>query len=342
LIRRHRLFAEARARGLGLLDGTRGASAIRSWDWATMTFRTEHSGSRRTDGFIIVVVLWLLATLAVLTTAFSAYVKSTAVSTRVGDERAKVEALVDAALEFTIYRRSIDKFNATAGSFSFGIANSTINIDFVSEGAWIDLNAAPRSLIAGLFEVLGATKDDANQYADRVVAWRTPPTSSAETAEDALYESAGLPYLPRSGPFAHINELWLVLGLPASLVERALPFVTIFSGRPEVNVFDAPAEVIAALPGISRTRIDKFLALRDTAKPDWQSALETLGADQVLATTARSETVRVFVRITSDNGAQTRAEVTILPSQDNDYHVLSWSDDFTTAASATDFRSRSK
>ena len=77
----------------------------------------------------------------------------------------------------------------------------------------------------------------------------------------ALYRSSGLPYLPRGAPFAHVNELWLVQGLPPALVGRAIPFVTVYSGRPDINVFDAPPELIAALPGMTPLRDGQLFSI---------------------------------------------------------------------------------
>ncbi|MGG7377505.1 hypothetical protein ACQ7B2_01475, partial [Escherichia coli] len=64
--------------------------------------------------------------------------------------------------------------------------------------------------------------------------------------EEARYNSAG--YSPRQAPFVHVNELALVVGLPAALVERALPFVTVFNGSPDVDPAIAAPEVIQAMP----------------------------------------------------------------------------------------------
>ena len=142
-----------------------------------------------------------------------------------------------------------------------------------------------------------------------------------------MYKKAGLSYLPRGGPFAHVNELWLVQGLPASLVERALPYVTIFSGRPDINVFDAPPQVIAALPGLSTNRLDAFLALRNKVQPDWQSALEALGSNQTLVTTAGSDAIRILVHINFESGIRFESEVIILPEKSGAaFRVLSWRD----------------
>ena len=86
------------------------------------------------------------------------------------------------------------------------------------------------------------------------------------------------------GAFAHASELWLVQGLPPALVARAIPFVTVYSGRPEINVFDAPPELIAALPGMTPARLNDFLDQRETAAADKDSLSRLLGPDQPGAT----------------------------------------------------------
>jgi general secretion pathway protein K len=284
-------------------------------------------GQGQNDGFIVVAVLWILVGLAVLATVFSIFVANSAMSSRISVDQLQGETLVAAALELTIYQRSINVTPTTRGAFRFNLSEADVTVDFVSEAARVDLNAAPKTLLAGLFSGLGADPVSADQYADRVVGWRTPPGSEAVDGEAALYKKAHLSYSPRGGPFAHVNELWLVQGLPASLVERALPYVTIFSGRPDINVLDASPQVIAALPGLSTNRLNAFLALRNKVQPDWQSALEALGPTQTGITTAGSDSIRISVHMNLRNGARFESEVVILPEKSGAaFRVLSWLD----------------
>ena len=92
------------------------------------------------------------------------------------------------------------------------------------------------------------TRQAARDDADRIVGWRTRPTPGGANDEEALYGAAGLNYSPRQSLFTHVNELALVVGLPPALVERALPFVTVFNGSSDVDAAIAAPEVIAALP----------------------------------------------------------------------------------------------
>jgi len=315
-------------------------------------------GSGR-DGFIIVAVLWILIALATLASVFSIYLANTAVAVAVKDDVVQSELLVSSSLEFVAYELLLPNQNQnqnpnqpqnqnqnqnpnqsqtqaqrpTRGAFRFRAGQAAVTVNFAAETARIDLNAAPQAMLAGLFAALGAQGQNAELYAERIVAWRTAPKPETAANEDARYRSAGLRYGPRGAPFVHVDELWLVQGLPPAIVERALPFVTIYSGRPEVNVFDAPPEVIAALPGMTPARLNAFLDRRESAPADPESIPRLLGPEQVGATIDGSDAIRVRVRIAYDNGRQAASEVVVLiGSDDVPYHVLSWRDDIDAAA----------
>ena len=225
------------------------------------------------DGFIIVAVLWILVALATLASIYSIYINNSALALSGMDDGLQAEALVSAGLELTAFRLTVPKDKdsdkdkdkdkeaqrPTRGQFAFRLGRANVTVNYSSETARIDLNAAPKALLAGFFAAIGASNDDADRYADRIIGWRQRPKPMDQAGEAALYRSAGLPYLPRGAPFAHASELWLVQGLPPALIRRALPFVTVYSGRPDINVFDAPPELIAALPDMTPARLATFL-----------------------------------------------------------------------------------
>jgi len=296
-----------------------------------MTMRKRYCRPRNSarDGFIIVAVLWILIALATLASIYSIYVGNSALALSVMDDGLQAKELVSTSAELTAYRLTVPtkERRPTRGGFSFRLDRANVVVNFSSETARIDLNAAPKPLLAGLFAALGASNDYADQYADRIIGWRTTPKPNAQSDEAALYRAAGLAYLPRGAPFAHANELWLVQGLPPALVRRAMPFVTVYSGRPEINIFDAPATVIAALPGMTPARLNNFLAQRETVSPEPESISRLLG-DQPNATAEGSSAFRLRIHIAFDNGWQTRSEVVILlDAADQPFHVLSWRND---------------
>ena len=205
------------------------------------------------------------------------------------------EAVVTAALELTAYHVTAapPKDRPTRGRFEFRMNGVNASVEFRSEAARIDLNKASKDLLAGLFGALGAGANDAEEYADRIIGWRTPPPANSQDPEESLYRATGLGYGPRGAPFVHTAELALVAGLPPALVERAMPFVTVFSGRPEINVRDAAPEVIAALPGMTPEQLNA--ALGDRAIAHGPSIVNRIGTAQTAVTTEGSKAVRVTV-----------------------------------------------
>jgi general secretion pathway protein K len=296
------------------------------------------AGSSR-DGFIIIAVLWILIALATLASIYSVYIANAAMALAVSDDTLQAELLATTSLELTAYafssKEAKDAKDAKAarpsrGGFRFRGGSANVTVTFVSEAARIDLNAAPQEMLAGLFAAFGVKGEDAVGYASRIVGWRTGPSQNAPgTEEDRLYRSAGLNYMPRGGPFAHVGELWLVYGLSPALIERIMPFVTVYSGMPKVNVRDAAPEVIAALPGMTPALLNSFLDTREAGGPiDEQSLQGMLGASQAGATTEASDAYRVQIRIAFDNGRQLESEAVILMGgEDVPYHVLYWRDD---------------
>jgi len=290
------------------------------------------AGQGRRDGFIVVAVLWLLGAFATLASIYAAYVINTATAMGVNDDRLQAEGLMTAALELTTYRlTSTDaEDRPSRGDFAFRLGAGAVNVEFRSEAGRIDLNSAPRDLLAGLFATLGAKYSDAEYFADRVIAWRIPQDPDRPNEEASAYRAAGLPYGPRQGLFAHVGELALVLGLPPFLVERAMPFVTVFSGRADVNVLAAPPEVVAAVPGMTPERLYAVLSQVGRGPRNAQFLQAFLG-DQPGITIEAGKTARVTVRIDFATGRRARGEAVILLGSgeaSEPFRVLSWRDDF--------------
>jgi general secretion pathway protein K len=291
---------------------------------------TSESRQEARRGFVIVVVLWLLAALAALVTIFSVYLSNSARALAFNDTRLKSEALVMAGVELTVYRlMSADKdTRPPLDAFHVRLGGVRLEISYVPETTRVDINAAPKEFIAGLLSVLGASEEDAKATADRIVAWRHRTTTAKAGDEDALYRAAGKPYSPRQAPFPHVNELALVLGMTPALLERALPFVTVFNGTPGIGALTAPPEVIAALPGMTPLILKDFLETRATLPNDPAAIAKALGPAASKATTAKnSKAYRILVRLHFPDDREAVSEVVIRMDGGSDpYQVLSWQD----------------
>jgi general secretion pathway protein K len=284
-------------------------------------------------GFVIIAVLWILVALSALATIFSVYLSNSALTLAATDAVLQREALVSAGLELTTYQLVLagDKARPAQGSFRFRLNNVEVLVTFKSEAARVDLNFASKELLANLFEVLGADQKIAVEAAERIVGWRTPPKSNATNDEAALYTASGLAYPPRQSSFAHVNELSLVLGISAGLLDRALPFLTVFNGSPGVDVLIAPSEVIAALPGMTPLALNDFLNQRAVLPRDKAAIAAALGPAQGNAAIPNSKSYRVMASLRFNDGRQTSSEVVIsLGDAKQPYQVLSWQDDVQT------------
>jgi general secretion pathway protein K len=279
-------------------------------------------------GFIIVAVLWIIAALATLAVIYSLYARETALGFVNHDERLQAQALAESGVEVAAYQLTAHSdTRPVLGRFSFRQGSAIISVEYRSENSRIDLNFAPRDVFAGLFIGLGVQSDDALAYADRMVAWRTKLNSGASDPEADLYEAAGKSYGPRHGPYQDVDELGMVVGLPPLLVDRVLPYFTVYSGRPEVNVLSASPQVLAALPGLTPERLQLLLSMRANSPQDVVNA--QLGIAQSFVTLEPSATDRVTVDVRFPSGRQHHSEavILVLDRDTEPYRVLAWRDD---------------
>jgi general secretion pathway protein K len=283
--------------------------------------RHRANASCSEQGVVIVAVLWILMALSALAVIFSLYLSASAQALAVNDSELKTEALVSASLELTGYQLALagDKARPPRGSFHFRMNDAEVVVNFTSEAGRIDLNYAPKEMLAGLFAGFGAKKESANEDADRIIGWRTRLTPGATNDEEALYHAAGLSYSPRQALFAHVSELALVVGLPPALVDRALPFVTVFNGTSGVDPEIAAPEVLAALPDKGSDQPKAGLS------SDMPAATDAPATD---ATTAKSPCYRIEATVNFNDGRSSASEVVIaLGDKVEPYRVLSWQDD---------------
>jgi general secretion pathway protein K len=277
-------------------------------------------------GFIVVAVLWILAALSALVLIYLTFVTNTAVVVAASTDRVQSDALATAGIELAAYQLTAVREEArpSSGTFNARMGAARVSVTFRSEAARIDLNAAPKGLLAGLIIGLGGAPANAADYADRILAWRAPSEAGEDDPETSSYRTAGIAYTPRHAPFPQAEELWLVRGIPPVVVERMLPFVTAFSNMAPVNILDAAPQVVAALPGMTPERLQDVLSQRGDPRLDPRSVLALVGGEG--ATLASSRAYRVTVNTDFDSGrrAATEAVILLLDEGDEPYRVLSW------------------
>jgi general secretion pathway protein K len=289
-----------------------------------MEFGSGSRGKRQNArGFIVVAVLWILAALSALVLIYLNYVTNTAVVVAGSTERVEAEALETAGVELAVYQLTSVKEDKrpTSGTFNAKVGAGRVSVTFRAESARIDLNAASKALLVGFIVEVGAAPSDAASYADRILAWRAPTQQGDDDPENSFYRTSGVAYLPRHAPFPAVEELWLVKGIPPDIIERMLPFVTVFSNLASVNILDAAPQVVAAVPGMTPEKLQDVLSQRADPARDPQSLVGIEGA-----TLAGSKAYRITVGVEASNGRRSAAEAVILLLETGaePYRVLSW------------------
>jgi general secretion pathway protein K len=278
----------------------------------------------RSEGFILVAVLWIVSALAGVAAVYSVYVNETASMMAGQDEQLEAQELAISGVELAVYQlTATPEAQPSRGKLVYRIGNAEVMVEFRAESARIDINLAPKPVLAGLFVALGVRSDAAEASADRIIAWRTPLAAGANDTEAALYR--GKTYGPRHGPFEHVNELALLAGFPPALIDCALPYVTVYSGQAAIDVFDAAPVVLSALPGITPDRVQILLSQRQSASQDVLRAQLGMAAQYV--TVQPSKTNRVTVAIRFKSNRQVFSEAVILLADDEPFRMLSWRHD---------------
>jgi general secretion pathway protein K len=294
----------------------------------TLTFAPHQRATpaRGARGFIVIAVLWILAALSALVLIYLTYVINTAVIVAGSTDRIQAEAMVTGGVELAALQLAglSDAARPSSGTFNARLGAGRVFVTFRSEAARVDLNAATKGLLSGLMAGLGVSASNAAVYADRIMAWRASTELGDGDPENSFYKTSGVSYLPRHAPFPAADELWLVRGIPPAVIERMLPFVTVFSNMPAINVLDAAPQVLAGLPGMTPETLQSLLTQRSDPSIDPHALIGLSGGEG--ATLASSKAYRISVEVELPDGQRRGGEVVILLLENSDepYRVLSW------------------
>lgn len=188
-------------------------------------------------GFVLILVIWLTALLALLAVGFAAAVQSNLRLTSSAIQSAKAEAAADSGIQLAVLSL-VSGAAPAARRFAFDGTKVACAIDDQSwlaikvqdSGGRISLNLANERLLQALFLGLGATLDAASRATDSIIDYRDADSDRRPNgAEKPEYDAAGRPLGPKNGPFDTIEELNQVLGLEPEMVAKMTPFVTVHS-----------------------------------------------------------------------------------------------------------------
>lgn len=151
---------------------------------------------------------------------------------------------------------------------AYRLAGGVVEAVVHEESGKIDLNAAPKELLAGLLKAVGMSALERDRLVDAILDWRDRDSlRRLNGAEDRDYRAAGLDYRAKDGPFDTVDELRWVLGMPEGVFERIRPALTVYTNRPQIDPAAAPELALRAVPGVSPSQVERYVALREQSEP---------------------------------------------------------------------------
>jgi general secretion pathway protein K len=174
-----------------------------------------------------------------------------------------------------------------------------------------------------LFALIAEDEQDRAVLADRLTDWRdSDDLRHLNGAEDADYRSAGYPYTTAGRDLVSIDELAYVLGFDAVKVERLRPYVTLYSGKQNVDYRYAPERLVTLLKG-EQQAVGVLAGVSDYIDSDLADLEIEESTGQVSASV-----YRIWVEAVSAQGARTQllVDVDLRSRHDTPYSIRSWHD----------------
>lgn len=236
------------------------------------------------SGFALVVVLWIVASAALLVAAFSATTRSGVMLAGSELQLAQTAALLHAGLEIAAGRLADEveerKWAGDGQTHTVAFAGSEILIRIEDPNGRIDLNKAAGELLLGLLKRYTVSEADATALRDRIIAERTP----ADAGEKASRTNEPVPVSEPQLPFIEVAQLRRIEGITPALMTSLGPFLTVYSRSGRINPAVAPDEVLGAVPDITPADFNALRiasSARDNARPDGSArAAEFLSDDK--------------------------------------------------------------
>lgn len=217
-----------------------------------MTRRTENEQPR---GFALITVLWAMLILAAIAVSILATGRTETRLSATHRGIAELDAVADGAINLAILSLLSPDADARppvdSTPFQIEFAGYRVALTAQDESGKIDLNMADGDLLRQLLIAAGVDARDAQPLLDKILDWREQGEGKRINGAKAHdYQTAGILYGPRNGPFQSVEELQLVMGITPALYRRLAPSLTIYSQTPWVDPAFAPKDVMSALDGL--------------------------------------------------------------------------------------------
>ena len=212
----------------------------------------ETNPDSKEAGFVLISVIWIAGLLAVVATAFAITVRSHTLAGSNVIYNTRAESVADGmalvtALRLAAPAKTIDppKLNSDPSHCQWS-DDTAVAISVQDQGGLVDLNTASPDLLLALMRGLGADDVKSAEIVAALKDFRDPDSQSASGGvEPAMF--TGKAYGPKNAPLAIPEEIDQVPELDDTLFHKLMPFVTVTSHQPGLDLSSAPRELLDLL-----------------------------------------------------------------------------------------------
>lgn len=269
-------------------------------------------------GAILVSVLWVMVFLAFVAVVLRLHVTGIAQSIRVTEGKAAARIVAEAALAhgaaLVLLPQEPGQTPSPRLTGSVETANGRATFRLVNESVRIDLNSGDRALIMGALIASGAPQNQADAFAEAILAGREEEEEDPQDPEDAA----------PSLTFHNASEIVLLAGMTPEIAIGMERLTTVSSGLAGIRLDEADRDLLASIPGFPRSalaalddyeqgRIDRIQLMAELGQlayhvdentPSWRAVMD--------------------VELPTGYGERYEALIAVLPDDTRPYRVLGW------------------
>ncbi len=233
------------------------------------------------EGFVLLLVLWIVALLSVVLFSGAAEVRTGLQLAANYQEAQQCRYLAEAGIHYALGKLAVLKLTEPARAFKqeaglfpgvwqadqsphlIELPEGQVEVRIADEAGKLSLNLAGPESLARLFAALGYQENRVPALVAATLDWRDPDNlTRSQGAETPYYQRLKPPYEAKNGPFDLVEELSWVKGFDNQANLAALGnALTVQQLEPGVNINTAPREVIQAL-GFSKEQADTIIGAR--------------------------------------------------------------------------------
>jgi general secretion pathway protein K len=216
------------------------------------------------QGVALILVLWVLGLLTMMAGSFALTIKRESATVMQLKTQAQAMAMAQAgvviAQAMLLHEEQAKRWRVDGSLYEIEDDHGLMRIRILSEAGKIDINSVPTALFHQVMQHAPFDVQSRLALEDAILDWRDDDEiTRPHGAEKAEYQDAKLHYGPRNKPFRSLDELQMVLGMNARMIEWMQSLFTVYAaGQTEIELANASWEVLEVLPEIDPAQLAAY------------------------------------------------------------------------------------